>query len=63
MGATRLASGHFSAASIMHSPIFFSRHVAHWRSLDMCKQTDAVALLFATQRRQPLGYTYVGISS
>ena len=60
---TRLASGHFSAASIMHSPIFFNRHVTHWPSLDMRKQTDAVAQLYATLRRQPLGYTYVGISS
>ena len=63
MGATPLASGHFSAASIMHSPIFFSRHVAHWPSLEMRKQTDAVALLLQHYGVSLWGYTYVGISS
>ncbi len=62
MGATRLASGHFSAASIMHSPIFQPPRGALAKP-GMCKQTDAAALLLQHYGVSLWDYTYVGISS
>ena len=54
MGSDASRVGAFFSSLYHAQSHFFSRHVAHWPSLEMRKQTDAVALLFATLRRQPL---------